>query len=56
MADVLPTAFDDAAFDFNGAALTGQPQQRDRWKRAVSADERAPVQRARWAKRSASST
>jgi predicted metalloendopeptidase len=37
MAEVLPRAFDDAAFDFNGKTVTGQPQQRDRWKRAVSA-------------------
>ena len=36
-ADVLPTAFDDAAFEFNGKVLTGQPQKRDRWKRATTA-------------------
>ncbi len=36
-ADILPTAFDDAAFAFNGKALTGQPQKRDRWKRATTA-------------------
>jgi putative endopeptidase len=36
MADVLPKAFDDAAFDFNGKVVTGQPQQRERWKRAVT--------------------
>ncbi|MCE9522405.1 MAG: M13 family metallopeptidase [Alphaproteobacteria bacterium] len=35
-ADILPKAFDDAAFEFNGRTVTGQPQQRDRWKRAVS--------------------
>jgi predicted metalloendopeptidase len=35
MADVLPRAFDDASFDFNGRTVTGQPQQRDRWRRAV---------------------
>jgi predicted metalloendopeptidase len=35
-ADILPKAFDDAAFDFNGRVVTGQPEQRDRWKRAVS--------------------
>ena len=29
--------FDDAAFDFNGRTVTGQPTQRDRWKRAVTA-------------------
>ena len=36
-ADLLPRAFDDLAFDFNGAALSGQPQKRARWKRATSA-------------------
>jgi len=36
-ADIMPAAFDDAAFDFNGRTLTGQPQKRDRWKRAVGA-------------------
>ena len=36
-ADILPTAFDDAAFEFNGKVLTGQPQKRDRWKRATTA-------------------
>lgn len=41
-ADVLPTAFDDAAFGFNGKVVTGQPQQRDRWKRAVSAMSGTP--------------
>ncbi|MEQ1753689.1 MAG: M13 family metallopeptidase [Micropepsaceae bacterium] len=35
--DIMPTAFDDASFDFNGKVLTGQPQKRDRWKRAVLA-------------------
>jgi putative endopeptidase len=35
-ADILPKAFDDASFAFNGVAVTGQPQQRDRWKRAVA--------------------
>ncbi|MEQ1866990.1 MAG: M13 family metallopeptidase [Micropepsaceae bacterium] len=35
-ADILPKAFDDATFEFNGRAVTGQLQQRDRWKRAVS--------------------
>ena len=46
MADVLPKPFDDAAFDFNGRAITGQPTQRDRWKRAVlamSGGFRAPM-------------
>ena len=36
-ADVLPTAFDEAAFAFNGKVLTGQQEQKDRWKRAVLA-------------------
>ncbi len=35
--DIMPMAFDDAAFAFNGKTLTGQPQKRDRWKRAVLA-------------------
>ena len=35
-ADVLPKAFDDLAFDFNGRTLTGTPVQRARWKRAVA--------------------
>ncbi|MBP6010859.1 MAG: M13 family metallopeptidase [Alphaproteobacteria bacterium] len=34
---IMPTAFDDAAFAFNGKQLTGQPQKRDRWKRATIA-------------------
>ncbi|WP_380873782.1 zinc metalloprotease [Sphingomonas sp. DBB INV C78] len=37
MADVLPAAFDDLAFDFNGRVLSGQPQKRERWKRATVA-------------------
>jgi putative endopeptidase len=36
-AAVLPKAFDDLSFGFYGTALTGTPQQRDRWKRALSA-------------------
>ncbi|HET7033009.1 MAG TPA: M13 family metallopeptidase N-terminal domain-containing protein, partial [Casimicrobiaceae bacterium] len=36
-ADVLPKALDDAAFDFNGRAITGQSAQRERWRRAVGA-------------------
>jgi len=36
-ADVLPAAFDAERFDFYGHTLNGQPQQRERWKRAVSA-------------------
>lgn len=31
----LPKAFVTAAFEFYGHALTGTPQQRERWKRAV---------------------
>lgn len=41
-AEVLPSAFDDASFAFNGKTITGQPQQRDRWKRAVSAMSGTP--------------
>jgi putative endopeptidase len=41
-ADVLPSTFDNASFDFNGKTITGQPQQRDRWKRAVSAMSGTP--------------
>lgn len=37
MADVLPAAFDDLSFDFNGRTLLGQPQKRERWKRATTA-------------------
>ena len=37
MADVLPAAFDDLSFDFNGRTLSGQPQKRARWKRATAA-------------------
>jgi putative endopeptidase len=37
MADVLPAAFDDLSFDFNGRTLSGQPQKRERWKRATTA-------------------
>ena len=36
-ADVLPAAFDAERFDFYGHVLNGQPQQRERWKRAVAA-------------------
>jgi putative endopeptidase len=36
-ADILPTAFDDASFEFNGKVLTGQQAKRDRWKRATTA-------------------
>jgi putative endopeptidase len=34
-APYLPKRFDDARFAFYGNALRGQPQQRERWKRAV---------------------
>ncbi len=36
-ADVLPSALDKEVFDFVGRTLNGQPEQRDRWKRAVAA-------------------
>ena len=36
-AAVLPQAFDEENFDFYGRILEGQPQQRERWKRAVQA-------------------
>jgi len=32
----LSDQFDDAHFDFRGKTLSGQPSQRDRWKRAVA--------------------
>lgn len=34
-APVLPKALDDERFAFYGRVLNGQPQQRERWKRAV---------------------
>jgi len=34
-APYLPKRFDDARFDFYGRTMRGQPQQRERWKRAV---------------------
>ena len=40
-ADVLPAEIDDASFAFYGKILRGQPEQRPRWKRAVSATEGA---------------
>jgi predicted metalloendopeptidase len=36
-ANVLPNAIDEEVFDFRGRTLSGQPEQRVRWKRAVSA-------------------
>jgi putative endopeptidase len=38
-ADVLPEDIDNAQFAFYGKALRGQPEQRERWKRAVAATE-----------------
>lgn len=38
-ASVLPKDIDDATFDFFGKTLTGQPEQRVRWKRGISAVE-----------------
>ncbi len=40
-AGVLPKEIDDKVFAFYGTALLGQPEQRKRWKRAVSATEGA---------------
>ena len=37
VANVLPKAFDDEAFEFYGKTLSGQQEQRERWKRAVDA-------------------
>ena len=37
----LPDAFADAHFAFHGTALSGTPQQKDRWKRAVDAANEA---------------
>ena len=37
--DVLPEEIDNAVFAFYGTALRGQPEQRERWKRAVAAVE-----------------
>ncbi len=36
-AHILPTPIDDENFAFHGTTLNGQPQQRERWKRAVDA-------------------
>ena len=38
-AAVLPKRFDEAQFGFYGKVLSGQPEQRPRWKRAISAVE-----------------
>jgi putative endopeptidase len=40
-ASVLPKQLDDENFDFYGRTLNGQPEQRERWKRAVQAVNRA---------------
>ena len=37
----LPKAFDQENFDFYGRILSGQPEQRERWKRAVQATNAA---------------
>jgi predicted metalloendopeptidase len=37
----LPKAFADESFAFHGKVLSGTPQQRERWKRAVDATEEA---------------
>jgi len=37
MADLLPAAFDDLSFDFNGRTLSGQVKQRERSRRAIGA-------------------
>ncbi|HEX4739242.1 MAG TPA: M13-type metalloendopeptidase [Allosphingosinicella sp.] len=41
MAPLLSKRFDDANFEFHGHFLNGQPQQRERWKRAVGVAEGA---------------
>ncbi len=38
---LLPKAFADERFDFYGRTLSGVPQQRERWKRAVSSTSNA---------------
>lgn len=38
---LLPKAFSDERFDFYGATLSGTPEQRPRWKRAVDATNAA---------------
>jgi putative endopeptidase len=40
-APYLPKAFAEARFAFYGTALSGTPQQRDRWKRGISAVDAA---------------
>jgi putative endopeptidase len=41
VAAYLPKAFDQENFDFYGRTLSGQPEQRERWKRAVQATNHA---------------
>ncbi|MEL6877005.1 MAG: M13 family metallopeptidase [Pseudomonadota bacterium] len=40
-AHVLPSKYDEAQFEFYGKLLRGTPEQRPRWKRAISATEGA---------------
>ncbi len=40
-ASLLPKAYADLAFGFYGTALSGTPQQRDRWKRAIGSTNNA---------------
>jgi len=40
-ASLLPKAYADQRFEFNGKALTGTPQQSVRWKRALAATNEA---------------
>lgn len=41
LAAVLPKAFQDESFAFNGKVLNGVPQQEERWKRVQAATDRA---------------
>jgi putative endopeptidase len=41
IAPMLSNRFADAQFEFRGHFLNGQPQQRERWKRAVALTERS---------------
>jgi putative endopeptidase len=38
-ASILPSAIDDANFEFYGKTLRGTPEQRPRWKRSIAATE-----------------
>ena len=40
-ASILSSELDDATFDFYGKTISGREKQQDRWKRAISAVERA---------------